>query len=291
MPAGISKAFGKWAESTKMNVGRIKCGKDHMIRKARENQPKISSAKFICPNCGVLAKQDWTDVVKLSKTVNSILNHLYLNYRQSKPRFRGMMIGSDEYQQVIEGFYHLLIRESPRLLNSEFIPNYFKFARCQSCSEFTVWLKKEMIYPRSFSFPEPNEDLNYGIKKLYREAATVFQDSPRASAALLRLCIEELCQQLGETGVLNTCIGNLVKKGLNTQIQQALDYCRVIGNNAVHAGKIDLEEDPNKVSILFDLVNDIAYEMITKPNEMERKYSSLPEGARKAIANRDKSTT
>ncbi len=258
------------------------------MRKARENQPKIGSAKFICPHCGVLAKQDWTDVTKLSKTVNSILKHLYLDYRQGEPKFRGMMIGSDEYQQVIGGFYDLLIRESPSLLQREFIPSYFRFARCQSCSEFTVWVKKEIIYPRSFSFPEPNEDLNDEIKKLYCEAATVFQDSPRASAALLRLCIEELCQQLGETGALNTCIGNLVKKGMSRQIQQALDYCRVIGNSAVHAGKIDLEEDPSKVSTLFDLVNDIAYEMITKPREMKRKYSTLPEGARKAIEDRDK---
>lgn len=261
------------------------------MRKAKENQPKIGSAKFICPNCGVLAKQDWTDVAKLSQTVNAILKHLYLVYRQGEPKFRGMMFGSNEYQQVIEGFYNLLIRESPSLLQREFIPSYFRFARCQSCSKFTVWIKKEMIYPRSVSFPEPNEDLNDGIKKLYLEAASVYPDSPRASAALLRLCIEKLCQQLGETGALNTCIGNLVKKGLNTQIQQALDYCRVIGNSAVHAGKIDIEEDLSKVSILFDLVNDIAYEMITKPKEMERKYSALPEGARNAIANRDKRAT
>ena len=60
-----------------------------------------------------------------------------------------------------------------------------------------------MIYPRSIPFPDPNEDLDDGIKKLYREAANVYQDSPRASAALLRLCLEKLCQQLGEKGNLN----------------------------------------------------------------------------------------
>ena len=111
---------------------------------------------------------------------------------------------------------------------------------------------------------------------------------------LLRYCVYVLrnyANNLGETGALNTCIGNLVKERIDTQIQQALDYCRVIGNSAVHAGQIDIEEDLSKVSILFDLVNDIAYEMITKPKEMDRKYSALPESARKAIANRDKRAT
>ena len=169
------------------------------------------------------------------------------------------------------------------------IPTNINFAQCQSCSETTVWREKELIYPRSFPFPDPNEDMEEEIKKLYREAAKVFQDSPRASAALLRLCIEQLCRQLGETGNLNDCIGRLVKKGLDIRIQQALDYCRVIGNSAVHGvGRIELEEDPDKATILFDLVNDIAHEMITKPREMEAKYSSLPEGVRKAIENRDK---
>ena len=183
-----------------------------MMRKARENQPKIGSAKFICPHCGVLAKQDWTDVTKLSETVNAILKHLYLDYREKDETFRRMMIGTDEYQQIIKEFYGWLIQASPGLLQRVFLPHYFRFAQCQSCSEFTVWVKREMIYPRSSSFPEPNEDMNDGIKKLYREAATIFQDSPRASAALLRLCIEELCQQFGRNGNLKQLYRQLGKE-------------------------------------------------------------------------------
>ena len=145
-----------------------------------------------------------------------------------------------------------------------------------------------MIYPRSIPFPDPNEDLDDGIKKLYREAANVYQDSPRASAALLRLCLEELCKQLGEKGNLNACIGNLVARGLDEQIQQALDYCRVIGNNAVHAGQIDVEDDPAIIPTLFHLINDITYELITKPRELKERYNNLSPGIRKAIDDRDK---
>ena len=246
-----------------------------------DGQPKKDRDNFVCPHCGVLAKQVWTNIGDLSETIISILLHQYLEYRTNSSSYQ---------QEIISEFCKFLTRTLPGIMPREFIPSYFGFARCQSCSDTTVWKETEMIYPRSFPFPGPNEDLDEGIRKLYYEAAGIYQDSPRAAAALLRLCIEELCRQLGETGPLNTCIGNLVKKGMNTRIQQALDYCRVIGNSAVHAGQIDLEEDPSKVSILFDLVNDIADEMITKPKGMEEKYSSLPEGSRKAIENRDKTT-
>ena len=148
-----------------------------------------------------------------------------------------------------------------------------------------------MIYPRSLPVSDPNKDMPHEIKKLYIEAATIFQDSPRASAALLRLGIENLCHELGEEGTLNECIAALVQKGINTKIKLALDYCRVIGNNAVHPGQIDLEDDSNKVFILFDLVNDIADEMITKPREMQEKYSSLPASVRKGIEKRDSSAS
>ena len=145
-----------------------------------------------------------------------------------------------------------------------------------------------MIYPRESSLPSPNEDMTDEIKKLYSEAASIFSDSPRASAALLRLCLEKLCKQIGEKGDLNTCIGNLVKKGLDKQIQQALDYCRVIGNNAVHSGTIDLEEDSEKALPLFDLVNDIAKEMLTKPREMDEKYATLPARSKEQVEERDR---
>ena len=84
------------------------------------------------------------------------------------------------------------------------------------------------------------------------------------------------------------CIGNLVARGLDEKIQQALDYCRVIGNNAVHAGQIDVEDDPAIIPTLFHLTNDIACELITKPREMKERYNNLSPGIRKAIDDRDK---
>jgi hypothetical protein len=96
--------------------------------------------------------------------------------------------------------------------------------------------------------------------------------------------------QLGEKGENpNTDIGNLVRKGLPVQIQQALDIVRVIGNNAVHPGQIDLKDDQRTAFILFQLINRIADDRLTQPKLTQALYDSLPQTARDAIEKRDQS--
>jgi hypothetical protein len=134
----------------------------------------------------------------------------------------------------------------------------------------------------------PNSDLDAGIQEDYQEARSILAKSPRGAAALLRLCIQKLCVQLGEKGRdLNTDIGNLVKKGLPVQIQQALDIVRVIGNNAVHPGQIDLIDDQDTAMVLFQLVNRIADDRLTQPKLTQALFNSLPQAARDAIEKRD----
>ena len=94
--------------------------------------------------------------------------------------------------------------------------------------------------------------------------------------------------QLGEKGKdLNTDIGNLVKKGLPVQIQQALDIVRVIGNNAVHPGQIDLKDNQDTATILFQLVNRIVDDRITQPRLTQALFDNLPQSAKGQIQKRD----
>ena len=222
--------------------------------------PEYKSTAFNCPYCGAYAKQTWCYILR-----------------------------ADDKKGTSYGNKAISIT-----LKEKNIDVYVEVSFCSHCYQPTFWLSDpdmpKIMYPATRTAPPANDDLDDSIKKIYNEAADIANRSPRASAALLRLCIEELCKQLGEKEDLNTSIGNLVKKGMSTQIQQALDYCRVIGNNAVHDGKIDLEDDPSTISTLFYLVNDIAYEMITKPKEMQERYSSLPDGYKDAVAKRDGKT-
>ena len=163
-------------------------------------------------------------------------------------------------------------------------------ARCDHCTEFSIWIRGLLVDPDSFGAPPPNDDLGEDVKSDYLEAASILNKSPRGAAGLLRLAVQKLCIQLGEKGKdLNTDIGNLVKQGLPDRIKKALDIVRVIGNNAVHPGQIDLEDAPETAAVLFELINQIADSMITQPSGINRIYESLPEGAREQIEKRDKS--
>lgn len=135
----------------------------------------------------------------------------------------------------------------------------------------------------------PNPDLPDAVMRDYLEAREVLDCSPRAAAALLRLAVQRLCSELGQStkGNLDQAIGNLVKNGLPVSVQQALDGVRVVGNNAVHPGVIDLNDSREFAVVLFDLVNHIADRMISEPKRIAEIYAKLPQAAREAIERRD----
>ena len=112
--------------------------------------------------------------------------------------------------------------------------------------------------------------------------------SPRGAAALLRLCIQKLCKQLGEPGKnINDDIKSLVSKGLDPRVQQMMDALRIFGNNAVHPGEIDLRDDRELADKLFLLVNMIAEIMITQPKAISEIYSRIGPNQLAAIEKRD----
>jgi len=66
-----------------------------------------------------------------------------------------------------------------------------------------------------------------------------------------------------------------------------LDIVRVIGNEAVHPGVIDLNDDRETASQLLILINSIADQMISHPKKVEELYGKLPENKREAIEKRN----
>lgn len=163
------------------------------------------------------------------------------------------------------------------------------FAWCTHCHNESIWVSSKLTYPASTQAPPPNPDLPENILLDYEEASRIVGESPRGAAALLRLCIQKLCKHLGESGKnINTDIATLVKKGLNPTIQKSLDLVRVIGNEAVHPGTIDLNDEPETAIALFNLVNIITETMITQPKMIESLYGSLPAEKRDQIEQRDK---
>lgn len=160
---------------------------------------------------------------------------------------------------------------------------------CSHCGQFSLWLDQKMIYPDISGAPAPNVDLDPEIKADYLEASSIVARSPRGAAALLRLCIQKLCKQLGQPGInINDDIKALVKDGLPVRIQKALDIVRVVGNEAVHPGELDLKDDIDTAYQLFNLINFIAHDRISQPKAIDALYATLPDEKRKGIEGRDK---
>lgn len=216
---------------------------------------QFEKSSFNCPLCGAFAEHKWSYAKKLDKKS--------LDYA----------IKSERTEEQIKELV---------------------FSDCHNCKKHTVWLdigkgEYKMVYPTGGSAPLPNSDLPENIKIDFEEARNIVELSPRGASALLRLCIQKLCIHLGEKGdKINEDIASLVRKGLPNTIQQALDIVRVIGNNAVHPGVLDLNDDKDTAYKLFVYVNYISDMMITKPKEINETYNlKIPESTKLAIEKRD----
>ncbi|EJG0767785.1 DUF4145 domain-containing protein [Vibrio parahaemolyticus O5:K30] len=145
-----------------------------------------------------------------------------------------------------------------------------------------------MIVPSEAPVPPAHLDLPESCLSDYNEARDIVARSPKAGAALLRLVLQKLMKELGEKGKnINDDIASLVSKGLPIEVQQALDYCRVVGNNSVHPGEISIDDDPQIAFSLFEMINFIVEVRISQPKRINELYSILPEGALKAVQKRD----
>lgn len=186
-----------------------------------------------------------------------------------------------------QGWFEALDRsvQTPPLIVEDLVTG-----RCLNCQKRTVWYRKELVFPKAISTaPEATEYMPEEIVQDFREAREVIQISPRASCALLRLCIQKICILQGKQGRnLNRDIGDLVLSGLSTQTQRALDVVRIIGNRAVHPSEIFDDDSESVARYIFDLVNSIVDDLFGKEKKLQQAYLALPQELRDEIDKRDK---
>lgn len=253
------------------------------------------SANFACPHCGAHATQTWynahADHLRRDRPLPNIPGPEQLALYQSKLRSES----DDEKKAVHERLIRhleLMLAGAPFFeMQSTYVDcrlhNVF-VSQCYTCGGIAIWIHDRMIYPTARSGVEPSADLPADVLIDYREAQTIVQQSARGAAALLRLAVQKLCVDLGEPGKnIDTDIASLVAKGLDPIVQAALDTVRVIGNEAVHPGQMDLRDDPETVDELFHLINFIVDQMITRPRRVREMYGRLPQSKRDAIDGRN----
>ena len=254
--------------------------------------PSTRVTAFNCPHCGALASQKWFSLRASArhrrKPLPTIVDSDFLEKIKSldvdDPQRKARMVGRME--KLSNGWPILNAADGERHVSAS-LDNVF-VAQCFSCMDVSIWVHERLVFPARGKALPANADLSADVRRDYDEACSILDLSPRGAAALLRLAIQKLCKELGEPGEnLNNDIGALVAKGLDDQVRKALDVVRVIGNNALHPGQMDLRDDRDTAEKLFELLNLIADKMLTDPKRIEEAYSKIPEGARKAIEERD----
>lgn len=257
----------------------------------------MGSPAFACPHCKAFAQQHWFTVsaesaddppeeIELPVIAEAIENSRALEKRGEKSPWpiEEML----RYQAAIESGLPLLSKSTGHYVHWRVTNVYL--STCFVCEKPAVWVAGRVRFPVTNSeVPEPNGDLPGDIRRDYTEAGEVVMASPRSAAALLRLAIQKLCSHLLERdgATINEMIGELVTRGLSPMIQRALDVVRVIGNEAVHPGELDLRDDQVTAMQLFGLVNLIAEQMISQPKHVMALYGTLPPDKIAGIEQRD----
>ena len=84
---------------------------------------------------------------------------------------------------------------------------YFKYQKCPACKELIIYLKSYptdyndnkireiLVYPKTIARDPLSPDVPEEFKNDYIEACLVLSDSPKASAALSRRCLQKLLRE------------------------------------------------------------------------------------------------
>ena len=151
-----------------------------------EAMPQFQKTAFQCPTCSVMAQMRW----------------LYLSPVEMKL--------TDTLADVHESSVAVFRTQQ-----------WFYAALCQAKGCVSIWMQRVdsnvvatpktktemdsqpsadvMVYPRTNAAPPLPDDLPESAKELYVEAGNVMAGSPRAAAALLRMCTEDIIKELSKT--------------------------------------------------------------------------------------------
>lgn len=219
------------------------------------NAPADGKDGFDCPRCGAFAHQTW----------NSL--------RIAQHPFTDTKSGGGAYA----------VRTG-----------HWRTSQCAKCTDFTVWRDNRIMYPAGAgSIPLPHDGMPSKAREIYEEAREVWPISPRAGAALARASLESILKELDpEAGKVDlaTRIDRMRDK-VSPELGDMLTVIRHAGNKSLH-----VEDQPDDVMVLildpaeigiaeliFESINDLVEERITRPAKKRALFERVPEDIRKNV--------
>jgi hypothetical protein len=167
--------------------------------------------------------------------------------------------------------------------------------KCPSCDKYIIELRNSLnkdfilfqksflVYPKAISRVPLSTDVPDEFAKDYKEACLVIADSPKASAALSRRCLQNILR--GKAGVKKSDLSKeieevLQSKQLPSHLAQAIDAVRNIGAFAAHpikstnTGEI-VDVEPGEAEWLLDVLEGLFDFYFVQPAELARKREAL----------------
>ena len=158
-----------------------------------------------------------------------------------------------------------------------------RLAACKAAASPHGVLWSAVVYPRTSGRAPLSDHVPEEFAKDYREAALVLGDSPKASAALSRRCLQHvLWEKAGvKHGNLSQEIQEVLDSGkLPSHLGDAIDVVRNIGNFAAHSLKdtntgevIDVE--PGEAEWLLDTLEGLFDFYFVQPEVLAKKKAAL----------------
>lgn len=251
--------------------------------------PSISSTAFACPHCGVLTTQTWYSLY-VKRLEDNNRTPKMPDPQQYEQFLSNPEIDSDVKRRIVHfiervfaGKPFIEFKGPPEYLSGELCN--LNISSCYNCKNISVWVHDQVVYPQTKLDIDINHDLPQHIRSICEEAKSVVDQSPKGASALLRLGIQHLCKELGESGQdLNKDIASLVSRGLSPLVQEAMGFVRVTGDDLVAPGEINFRDDRETAIRLLQLVNLISEQMISHPKSVRELYEKLPSAKPQSVS-------
>lgn len=140
-----------------------------------------------------------------------------------------------------------------------------------------------LVYPKAISRTPLSSDIPNDFATDYKEACLVLADSPKASAALSRRCLQNILREKAKVKHQNLSKEideAITSKQLPAYLSEGIDAVRNIGNFAAHpikstsTGEI-VDVEPGEAEWLLDLLEGLFDFYFIQPAELQRKKDDL----------------
>jgi hypothetical protein len=218
-------------------------------------EPQLGAESFSCPHCNAVAHQDWYSL--FLKPENAAEVGVLTPEAVTVSTLRQGEAQRDNIKEIEQFIERLKKTQLTYEYQKHPHPLKVKMANlhisnCHNCNGFSLWVSGLLVYPTKLDkTPElVDEDVE--------EAAVVLNKSPRGATALMRLCIQKLVPLLEENGKeLNQRVSSLVRKGLEMEIQQAMDVLEVLRSDSAQLNPLESQADRETALRFLDSLKEV----------------------------------